>query len=63
VSPEPNAPNDAGNKVRHRCIKTVRRRTQGETSSVSIALGFASALDIGYYDLVNEHRDVEFGKH
>jgi len=38
-------------------------KTQGETSSVSIALGFASALDIGYYDLVNEHRDVEFGKH
>jgi hypothetical protein len=63
MTPEPNTPNDAGSKVLHRCIKTVRRRTQGETSSVSIALGFASALDTGYYDLVNEHRDVEFGKH
>ena len=34
-----------------------------EERSVSIALGFASALDTGYCDLVNEHRDVEFGKH
>lgn len=63
MAPEPNTPNDAGGEVRSGVSKRCAEERVRRDGSRSIALGFASALDTGYYDLVNEHRDVEFGKH